>query len=482
MPIKLIHIKSSNADKIELFNKDKITIGRALDNDIKFDPYKDLATSGKHAEIEKTNGCWFIKDLNSRNGTIVNGIKVDKTQVKLNDIIEFGINGPILKIIDLDEAKETQNLSPKNNSQQQSSFIGKKTVSMMINDALNQAKQRPSLTDKSTTFIKAIAFEAAKNSSKRFKFFSFFLFFIFIILIGLLGLFSYKTYNESLSQKQIIANQINLIKEQQAVLKQHEEKLQTTDDKISKVKNEVANIGVDIAEKNSGNIYMIVSEEANRINGLCTGFSVTANVIATNAHCIKQIENYIQTGANFSVIQNKSSGVKFSVNGTLKHPSYVERRDMPSADIGLIRVNGTLPSVVSLGNESDYYNIKVGDSIFVFGFPGNLMNPVSPVATLTQGIIGRVTNFDGSSGQVASTYLVQHSAYATKGTSGSPVFNTNGKVIAINTGYYTEIDNETIIDPVTGISRNFLITQRLNNYSFGIRIDLLNQIINTINQ
>ena len=52
-----------------------LTIGRKPENDITID--WDKAVSRRHAELELVAGSWFVTDLDSANGTFVNGAKVD---------------------------------------------------------------------------------------------------------------------------------------------------------------------------------------------------------------------------------------------------------------------------------------------------------------------------------------------------------------------------------------------------------------------
>ena len=68
----------------------KIKIGRSGENDIVID---DNMTSRDHAEIQKIKDAYFIKDLNSTNGTFINDVKVPKDKyIKLNldDVIKIG--------------------------------------------------------------------------------------------------------------------------------------------------------------------------------------------------------------------------------------------------------------------------------------------------------------------------------------------------------------------------------------------------------
>ncbi|WP_413857626.1 FHA domain-containing protein [Candidatus Aalborgicola defluviihabitans] len=50
--------------------KDKTTLGRRPYNDIVID---NLAVSGEHAVLQMTGGEVFLEDLNSTNGTYLNG-------------------------------------------------------------------------------------------------------------------------------------------------------------------------------------------------------------------------------------------------------------------------------------------------------------------------------------------------------------------------------------------------------------------------
>ena len=66
----------------------RITIGRRPHNDIALD---DLTVSGEHAAILFEAGEHVIRDLNSRNGTLVNGSSVFARRLEHQDSIEIGI-------------------------------------------------------------------------------------------------------------------------------------------------------------------------------------------------------------------------------------------------------------------------------------------------------------------------------------------------------------------------------------------------------
>ena len=67
--------------------KDKTSLGRRPYNDIVID---NLAVSGEHAVMQLVGQDVFIEDLNSTNGTYINGKAVKKQLLQHNDTVEIG--------------------------------------------------------------------------------------------------------------------------------------------------------------------------------------------------------------------------------------------------------------------------------------------------------------------------------------------------------------------------------------------------------
>jgi len=84
-------------------NKDLITIGRNLKNDIQID---NLAVSNFHAHIVCQLGHYFIEDMGSTNGTFVNDRKISKWALVDNDVITIGKH----TIVFLDEKVEDESI------------------------------------------------------------------------------------------------------------------------------------------------------------------------------------------------------------------------------------------------------------------------------------------------------------------------------------------------------------------------------------
>lgn len=68
-------------------DKDSISIGRKHGNDIQLN---DLTISGRHSLITQVGEHAYIDDLGSTNGTLLNGARVAKSQLKHGDTIQTG--------------------------------------------------------------------------------------------------------------------------------------------------------------------------------------------------------------------------------------------------------------------------------------------------------------------------------------------------------------------------------------------------------
>jgi pSer/pThr/pTyr-binding forkhead associated (FHA) protein len=90
-------------------DKPSLAIGRHPDNDVCID---DKVVSTKHALIElveeKGSQQYYIKDLESTNGTYLNGKKITREKLNHDDLIRIGLNS--LKFVDEDTLKADETL------------------------------------------------------------------------------------------------------------------------------------------------------------------------------------------------------------------------------------------------------------------------------------------------------------------------------------------------------------------------------------
>jgi hypothetical protein len=86
MPKMIVSIDGVVIKEVQL-SKDRTTLGRRPYNDIVID---NLAVSGEHAVLLMTGNDVHLEDLNSTNGTYVNGKAVKKQLLQNSDTIEIG--------------------------------------------------------------------------------------------------------------------------------------------------------------------------------------------------------------------------------------------------------------------------------------------------------------------------------------------------------------------------------------------------------
>ncbi len=86
MPKMIVSIDGVVIKEVQL-TKDRTTLGRRPYNDIVID---NLAVSGEHAVLQMSGTEVYLEDLNSTNGTYVNGKAVKKQLLQNNDTVEIG--------------------------------------------------------------------------------------------------------------------------------------------------------------------------------------------------------------------------------------------------------------------------------------------------------------------------------------------------------------------------------------------------------
>ena len=118
--------------------KERTMIGRRPNNDIQID---NLAISGEHAVVRTILEDSFLEDLNSTNGTLVNGQPVKRHFLKDGDAIELGK----YKLKFIVESALTDNVDPEKASTRSSASKStqKKTTDPENPDSSAQAPQGP---------------------------------------------------------------------------------------------------------------------------------------------------------------------------------------------------------------------------------------------------------------------------------------------------------------------------------------------------
>lgn len=84
--IRLTFVQEGQREILEI-DGDYIEIGRSRKATIRV---KDTAVSGEHCYLMRLGDKWMVVDLNSRNGTYLNGKRVTKERFKAGDTLAVG--------------------------------------------------------------------------------------------------------------------------------------------------------------------------------------------------------------------------------------------------------------------------------------------------------------------------------------------------------------------------------------------------------
>ena len=181
-----------------------------------------------------------------------------------------------------------------------------------------------------------------------------------------------------------------------------------------------------------------------------TAFRLSGGGFYTNAHVALVLHKlasryltYLDAALTATLVLVPSGGSVF--DNPLELESFVIHPDfdttVSSADLARLYVKNP-PAAgygLTLAGSNVYYNLEVGQEIATIGFPGETGNDniYNPWATVKVGNISAVRPFKYYRPS-EPRYYIEYTMDMTGGTSGSPVFDKNGDIIAVNnSGYET---------------------------------------------
>lgn len=452
------------AGRLWRFEVGRVRIGRSPDNDLALDPQQDLDASSRHCEIARQGDAWVVTDLGSRNGTFLNGVRVQQRVLQSGDVLLLGNAGPRFRV-------ELPSVQVPSTSAARAAPPVSATVAMAqppppvssaqaplavhpIGQAMVAAMPEGARVGRRTVALmidQAIVASNARRSDRGLK--------VAIALLSGLVLVA-------------IAMGAFLVLDR---TRSHESEVAVR----VPSGGDPSSAGSRLAAANENTIYLLAYRRSGstRTQGFCTGFAVTRDLIATNAHCVQVATDEIARGSTIVALRNKAPGEALPAR-----PVYMDARFRDSRysrggtgyDVGLVRVTGTLPTHARLATDAELFALHEGDAVFVYGFPGMTMNEASPVATITLGLINRVTDFQDGVAAPAVAQKLQHSAQTSGGSSGSPIFLPSGSVVGINAGSLADDERQIVIDPNNGQRREVEVN-RGSNFKYGMRADLIRQ-------
>lgn len=134
MPRLIIERPGSPARLYELIDGSTVRIGRAASNDIAI-PHSSISRS--HAAVEGKRDSWVITDLHSANGVLLNGVRIDRAELKSGDVI--GLGDIRLRFENMTTGTIVAKASPELNSHL-TQILDQKSVARL----LEQTKSKPS--------------------------------------------------------------------------------------------------------------------------------------------------------------------------------------------------------------------------------------------------------------------------------------------------------------------------------------------------
>lgn len=103
-----VFLKEGLADQKEWIFERQFSIGRGSNADIRI---KDPTVSRTHASVQFIEGKWWIRDMNSSNGTFINDKKVSRCQVDRQTKLQLGREGPTLELcLDTPDPSESETI------------------------------------------------------------------------------------------------------------------------------------------------------------------------------------------------------------------------------------------------------------------------------------------------------------------------------------------------------------------------------------
>lgn len=174
--------------------------------------------------------------------------------------------------------------------------------------------------------------------------------------------------------------------------------------------------------------------EGEQVRLVGTGFAIDTNLIITNAHVVNALLRLDDSPVPIAVRagENVSAASILPLTEFKIHPLYTG--SYASADLAILRVHGKIPSMLTLASNEEMDSLRAGTSIATMGFPGetSVWSLSRPTPSFKEGTISSIHTLDKPDLSNPYSYLIQHNLDLTGGTSGSPIFNSEGKVIAVN--------------------------------------------------
>ena len=429
--------------------KPHIAIGRHPASDLRLDPDRELDVSARHAAIIQQGGRWFVRDLGSKNGTFVNGHKI-KGDVKLDDTdqIQLGAHGPRVEfrlVPDSVPDRAMPPLPPGLPADVRPSLEHPRDAARVVRPTAGSTTQRIRVEVKrQTKTLRGLTVT------------------LIVVLLGVVGAFLWQNRQQEVQReadaRAMQARIDSVLAASDAAVQSLKGQVAGLADALRRSQNDVEQLNGQLASARAAGNHRQVEALSARLNdaaetlrnqqvaaqvnyselydanqsavgiiyvdfgsdGVFTGtaFAITRDgVMITNRHVV--------AGAD-GTKRPRRMGVKFADSNQNFPAHLLAVSTDKDADIAVVKVDiaGGNPVVRPLDPD---VAVRPGDPVAIIGFPLGVDLPTDvrggrAVArtSLTAGIVSKVLN-----------NLVQVDGYGAEGSSGSPIFDEAGKVVAV---------------------------------------------------
>ena len=438
MRVELRITRGSRAGQREQFDKSVISIGRHPLNDLRFDPERDPDASSRHAEIRILDDKATLRDLQSTNGTFVNGQRVAGERALFDaDVLSFGLEGPMVEFRMAAAAPAPVNAAatapataaappapfapPRHDTvariahavKQQTGTLRRMVIALgalvvvgagiafwIVRRDSAETQARVDVLLKRNDSLSA-AFEAIAGSMRG----------------RVAGL------DSALAASRRETDQIrsHLMNAARAGGAANVQELSARLDKAESRQRSLVSAGSEdyesIAAKDGAAIVFIAIEEAGGAFSSGSGFNVSpSGLVVTNRHVVQDAQGH--PARRVKVIFDNTPGAWKSAHVV---------KVSPTDELAFIKIDeaGSYPSVAGVARQSA---LRVGTPVALMGYPlgtstagmGGDINTLRPKSTLGLGTVSKI---------LADT--LQFDAFAAPGSSGSAVFDARGFVVGV---------------------------------------------------